>query len=129
MIQKTKIFIKKIALHYLHYLHFEGRKCRKCRKCNAKIYIKQCHQLQAKDNLKPLIESVAKKEEIDALAASKGFRDNRDQQAKAKFENMVKNLSREELAEKVSSGFYFTYGCNRSDPGTVTIGTWTYPAK
>ena len=52
-----------------------------------------------------------------------------DQQAKAKFENMVKNLSREELAEKVSSGFYFTYGCNRSDPGTVAIGTWTYPAK
>jgi len=52
-----------------------------------------------------------------------------DQQAKAKFENLVKNLSREEIAEKVSDGFYFTYGCNRSKPEVATIGKWKYPAE
>lgn len=57
-----------------------------------------------------------------------------DEQAKIKFENMVKNLSREELAEKVSAGFYFTYGCSRpidaSKPSeTVNVASWEYPAK
>jgi len=53
-----------------------------------------------------------------------------DEQAKAKFEAMVKNLSREELAEKVGS-FHFDYNCSRpvdaSNPNnTVTIATWKY---
>ena len=52
-----------------------------------------------------------------------------DQQAKAKFENLVKNLSREEIAEKVSDGFYLTYGCDRSKPEVATIGKWKYPAE
>ena len=56
-----------------------------------------------------------------------------DEQAKAKFEDMVKNLSREELADKVGA-FHFTYNCSRpvnaSNPNnTVTIATWEYPAK
>ena len=56
-----------------------------------------------------------------------------DEQAKAKFENMVKNLSREELAEKVGA-FHFDYNCSRpvdaSNPNnTVTIATWKYPAE
>ena len=56
-----------------------------------------------------------------------------DEQAKAKFEAMVKNLSREELAEKVGA-FHFDYNCSRpvnaSNPNnTVTIATWKYPAK
>jgi hypothetical protein len=53
-----------------------------------------------------------------------------DEQAKAKFEAMVKNLSREELAEKVGA-FHFDYNCSRpvdaSNPNnTVTIATWKY---
>ena len=56
-----------------------------------------------------------------------------DEQAKAKFEAMVKNLSREELAEKVGA-FHFDYNCSRpvnaSNPNnTVTIATWKYPAE
>ena len=56
-----------------------------------------------------------------------------DEQAKAKFESMVKNLSREELAEKVGA-FHFDYNCSRpvdaSNPNnTVTIATWKYPAE
>ena len=53
-----------------------------------------------------------------------------DQQAKAKFENLVKNLSREEIAEKLSTDFYFTYGCKRSKPEpAATIGEWKYPVE
>ena len=56
-----------------------------------------------------------------------------DKQAKAKFEAMVANLSREELAEMVGA-FHFDYCCSRpvnaSNPNnTVTIATWKYPAE
>lgn len=56
-----------------------------------------------------------------------------DEQAKAKFENMVKNLSREEIAEKVSVGFKFSYACSRPDASkknsSVNVAVWEYPAK
>ena len=49
-----------------------------------------------------------------------------DAQAKAKFEALVSKLSREEIAEKVSDGYHFTYGCMRE---SEIIATWEYPAK
>lgn len=55
-----------------------------------------------------------------------------DQQAKTKFEGLVKNLSTEEIDQKITGGFYFTLECSRpvnlSNPNeTVSIATWKYP--
>ena len=55
---------------------------------------------------------------------------NCDKKAEAKFNELVKNLSREEVAALVSDKFTFTYSCTRSvGAESVTIAAWEYPGK
>ena len=58
---------------------------------------------------------------------------NCDKQAAAKFNALVKNLSREEVAQLgLSAECSFTYSCSRQeDPQAerVFVGTWSYPGE
>jgi len=56
-----------------------------------------------------------------------------DKQAAAKFNDLVKNLSREEVSRLgLSEGCTFTYSCARqasSDAERVVVGAWSYPGN
>lgn len=56
-----------------------------------------------------------------------------DKQAAAKFNELVKNLSREEVANLgLSKDCRFTYSCSRQaspDAERVFVGTWSYPEE
>ena len=56
-----------------------------------------------------------------------------DKAAAAKFNNMVKNLSRDEVAKLgLSESCTFTYSCRRQDnPSSeiIVVGAWSYPDK